>query len=46
MELQIPVQKVPSGVHLDLMQNKLYVQDQVKRGSIKTRVESRILSLG
>lgn len=41
-----PVQKIPSVVHLDLMQNNLYVQDQVKRDSSKTRVESRIPSLG
>jgi hypothetical protein len=41
-----PVQKIPSVVHLDLMQNNLYVQDQMKRGSSKPRVESRILSLG
>jgi hypothetical protein len=28
-----PVQKIPSVVHLDLMQNNLYVQDQVQRGT-------------
>jgi hypothetical protein len=41
-----PVHKIPSVVHLDLMQNNLYVQCQVTRGSTKTRLESQILSLG
>jgi hypothetical protein len=42
-----PVQKIPSVVHLDLMQNNLYAQHTADAFiTTKRRTESRILSLG
>jgi hypothetical protein len=41
-----PVQNIPSVVHLDLMQNDLYVQHMADAFmTTKTRTEFRILSL-